>query len=377
MITPFENAAYSLHPGDVSQPVRTTYGYHIIKVTDKRQAHGKVKVAHIMKAAPPGTNEQDASKAEVAINDIYRQLQEGASFSGLAKQLSDHKESSAKGGEMNWFGTGEIIPEFTDAAFALTDTGTYSKPFRSVYGWHIVKLLDKKAPATFEESKQYLEGRLNQAKLSTESKGSFIKKLKDEYKLSVNTKVLKWFVKNSDTLIMGGRGNYDRGKMPKGNIYSFSDQVCTSVHFADYIEKNRSGITVRDPESFVNKALESRISDQIMNFEKSILETKYPEFRYLMGEFHDGMLLFDISGKKVWNRVSSDTIGLRSFYEGHRNDFLSPKGEQLKLSEVQGEVMTHYQDMLEKEWIGQLKEKYVVKIDSLVLKEILNVLKNE
>jgi peptidyl-prolyl cis-trans isomerase SurA len=377
MITPFENAAYSLNPGEVSQPVRTTYGYHIIKVTDKRQARGKVRVAHIMKSTPPGTTEQDVSKAEAAINDIYRQLQEGASFSDLAKRMSDHKESAAKGGEMNWFGTGEIIPEFTNAAFSLTDTGTYSKPFRSVYGWHIVKLLDKKAPASFDESKQFLESRLNQAKLSSESKDSFIKNLKDEYKLSVNTKVLKWFIKKSDTLIMAGRGNYNREKIPKGNIFTFSDQKCTSAHFADNIEKNRSVINIHDPESFVNKALESGISEQLMVYEKSILEKKYPEFRYLMGEFHDGMLLFDISGKKVWNRVSSDTIGLRSFYEAHRNDFLSPKGEAMKLSEVQGEVMTRYQDMLEKEWIGQLKEKYIVKIDSLVLKEILNVLKNE
>jgi peptidyl-prolyl cis-trans isomerase SurA len=377
MITPFEDAAYSLNPGDISLPVRTTYGYHIIKVTDKRQARGKVKVAHIMKTAQPGTAEQEVTKAETAINDIYKQLQQGITFSDLAKRMSDHRESAAKGGEMNWFGTGEIIPEFADAAFALTDTGTYSKPFRSPYGWHIVKLLDKKAPGTFDESRQYLESRLNQSILFSSSKESFIKNLKEEYKLSVNQKVLKWFIINTDTLIMGGMGNYNKGRMPKGNIYSFTDQICASDRFADYIEKNRSGIIVRDPESFVNKALESSMSDQLIDYEKSVLEKKYPEFRYLMEEFHDGMLLFDISGKKVWNRVSADSTGIHSFYEEHRKDFMSPQGEPMKLSEVQGEVMTRYQDMLEKEWIGQLKEKYIVKIDSLVFKEIQNVLKNE
>ncbi len=377
MITPFEDAAFRLNPGDVSQPVRTTYGYHIIKVTDKRQARGKVKVAHIMKSTPQGTPEQEVSKGEAAINDIYRQLQEGASFSELAVKMSDHKESASKGGEMNWFGTGEIIPEFTEAAFALKDTGTFSKPFRSVYGWHIIKLLDKKGPGTFDESRQFLESKINQSKLIALSKESFIETLKADYKLSVNQKALKWFINNSDTLVMGGIGNYNRGKIAKGNVYSFSDQICTSVGFADYIEKNRSAIKVRNPEDFVNSALESCISVQLMDYENSNLEKKYPEFRYLMGEFHDGMLLFDISGKKVWNRVSSDTTGLHSFYEEHRNDFLSPQGEPKKFTEVQGEVMTGYQNLLENEWIRQLKEKYIVKIDNLVLKEVQNVLKNE
>ena len=119
MIMPFEDAAYSLKKGAVSMPVRTPYGYHIIKVTDKRPSKGRIKVAHIMKAVPPGTDEKEAKQAEEEINNIYKMLQEGASFSELAKKYSDHKESAVKGGELDWFGTGEIISDFSEAAFPL------------------------------------------------------------------------------------------------------------------------------------------------------------------------------------------------------------------------------------------------------------------
>jgi peptidyl-prolyl cis-trans isomerase SurA len=377
MIAPFEDAAYKLNTGDISQPVRSPFGYHIIKIADKHPARGKVKVAHIMKAAPPGAGDQDISKAEDGIKDIYRQLQAGASFRDLAARLSDHKESAAKGGEMNWFGTGEILSEFSEAAFALSDTGAYSKPFRSVYGWHIIKLLDRKAPGTYEETRPYLESKLNQSKLNSATKASFIEKLKTEYKFSVNQKVLKWFLTKTDTLIANGTVSYNRVKIPKGNIYSFADQMFSSAKFADYIESNRAAIPFRNPDDFINTALEMKIAVHLMDYENSVLEKKYPEFRYLMGEFHDGMLLFDISGKKVWTRVSSDSTGLQTYFNAHRNNYLSPDGLPKELKDIQGEVMTGYQEMLENDWIIQLKEKYTVTVDNTVLREIEKNLKNE
>ena len=112
MIMPFEDAAYALKKGAISTPVRTPYGYHIIQVTDKRPSKGRILVAHIMKAAPPGTGEKEAKQAEEEINNIYKKIQQGISFGELAKKYSDHKESAVKGGELNWFGAGEFISDF-------------------------------------------------------------------------------------------------------------------------------------------------------------------------------------------------------------------------------------------------------------------------
>lgn len=467
MIMPFEDVAYTLKKGALSEPVRTPYGYHIIKVTDKRPSKGRIKVAHIMKAAPPGTGEKEASKAEDEINTIYKKLQEGTPFRDLAKQHSDHKESAVNGGDLDWFGTGEIFSDFSEAAFSIRDTGTFTRPVHTLYGWHIIKLLDRKPPGSFEDSKSFLENKFNQSYLNSISKKSFVEKLKKEYNFRINQDAYNWFVQSTDTLIIQGLKKYDRTTMPKVNLYSFINQGITTVDFANYIEKRGSMIVTKDSVIFINSAIETMASDQLINYENSVLEKKYPEFRYLMSEFHDGILLFEVSGKKVWNMVSNDSSGLHRYYEDHKMKKLtkqgidakiytlkSNKGEKLlsaaykkysrkpdtdnlllkklnkksdtlliinegkwfrgddpeidnlqwvtgtqsfkrggfpsivliksviepvplSFNEVQGEMMTGYQEYLESAWIGQLKENYSVKIDNLVLDEVKKKLSNE
>ncbi|MDO9580563.1 MAG: peptidylprolyl isomerase, partial [Bacteroidales bacterium] len=467
MIMPFEDVAYTLKKGSISMPVRTPYGYHIIEVTDKRTAKGRIKVAHIMKSAPPGTRDNEAKKAEDEINNIYRHLKEGKSFGELAKKYSDHKESAMNGGELNWFGAGEIISDFSEAAFSLIDTGKYTKPVRTIYGWHIIKLLDKKNPGTFEESRSFLESKINRSYLNSISKKSFVEKLKKEYNFRINPASFKWFVENTDTLIIKGFKRYKRTTMPKANLYTFANQHLTLNEFVNYIETRGSMIITRDASIFINRLIDTRVSDHIVNYENSVLEEKYPEFRYLMKEFHDGILLFEISGKKIWNRVSDDTSGLLNYYADNKNSYLSRQGVEatiyslrstngekklsaaykrysrkrdidnrliekfnnnndtlltiekniwyrgddseidniqwikgsqslqnngfpsiivvkrvldpapLKFNDVQGEMMTGYQEYLESEWIEQLKEKYSVKIDSMILEEVKKKLNNE
>jgi peptidyl-prolyl cis-trans isomerase SurA len=467
MIMPFEDAVYPLKKGSISMPVRTPYGYHIIKVADKRPSKGKIKVAHIMKVAPPGTDEKEVKKAEEEINNIYKMLQEGASFADLAKKYSDHKESAQKGGELNWFGVGEVVNDFSEAAFSISDTGKYTKPIRTIYGWHIIKLLDKKKPGSFEESRSFLENKINQSYLNSISKKSFVEKLKKEYKFSVNQLAYKWFVENTDTLIIQGLKKYQSDSIPAGNLYSFANQYLTTNEFAKYIEKRGPMIVTKDSSIFIDSSIDSRVAEDITDYENSILEKKYPEFRYLMNEFHDGILLFEISGKKVWNKETEDSLGLQRYYNVHKNSYLSRpginakiytlkslkeeksfpavfkkysqkpdadsrllkyynkkndtlltiqegkwfkgddtdidrlqwiKGEQsflrgglpsiiiinnlidpapLKFEEVQGDMIKGYQEFLESDWIRQLKEKYSVKVDSVVLEEVKKKLNNE
>ncbi len=460
MIMPFEDAVFAMTPGAISMPVRTSYGYHIIWLANKRPARGKIRVAHIMKAAPPGADEKVVARAENEINAIYQELQTGASFSELAGKHSDHKESAAMSGELNWFGAGEIISDFSEAAFMLKDTGDFSKPVRTIYGWHIIKLLERRAPGSFEESKSFLESKINQSYLNSLSRKSLVEKLRKEYHYRVNQKAFDWFVRNTDTLIIRGLSGYNNPGIPAGNLYSFANQTFKSKEFASYIEMRGSMINTRDPAFFIKNLLETRVSDHIIEYENSVLEIKYPEFRYLVNEFHDGILLFDISNNKIWSRVQEDSAGLKQYYEENKKNYITQRsidarlytlkmntGEKklftaykkfsgrqdadkrlydkftrngdtllaikegrwqtgddsdidsinwvtglqtlrkdgspalivinkvnepvpLSMKEIMGEMISGYQEWIESEWVKQLKEKYIVKIEKNVLDDI-------
>ncbi|MBA4322877.1 MAG: hypothetical protein C0408_08685 [Odoribacter sp.] len=420
-----------------------------------------------MKAAPPGTPEEVANRAKDEITDIYDQLKKGVSFSELAAKYSDHKESASNGGELNWFGAGEIISDFAEAAFSLSENGDFTKPVRTMFGWHIIKRIDKKAHGSFEEIRPWLESKINESYLNSISKKSYIEKLKREYKYRVNTNAFNWFVTNTDTLIMKGQAKYNRSGMPSGAIYTFANQQFTTKDFAASVEKRGPMIMNDDPSVYITGFINTILSDQILSYENSILEKKYPEFRYLMNEFHDGILLFEISGKKVWNKAQDDSTGLNIYYEENKNKFLTREGIEVKIyslkksdemkslskvfkkyskfsdrdkrmlekyiskndtllsikeetwykgenktidslknlkipqetiingfpsiivinktieavplpfAEVQGEMITGYQEFLEENWIKQLKGKYTVKIYHGVLEEIRKKLSNE
>lgn len=331
MITPFEDAAYKLQPGTISHPVRTAYGYHIIKVADKRASLGKIRVAHIMKNAPPGSDETVVKKAEAEINAIYDKLKNGESFAEIATEFSDHKESAASGGSLDWFGAGEITSDFAEAAFALTETGQITKPIRTAYGYHIIKLLERRPHPSFEELKPALESKMNQTYLNSLSRNSLAEKLKKEYNFNINDESLKWFINNTDTLIIQGVRKYDRSGMPEENIYTFSGGSFTNAAFADYVENRGFRIDTKDSILFIRQTLDTRSTDHILETENKRLESKYPEFRYLMNEFYDGILMFEISADKIWNPVSEDTTGLMKYYENHKKDHLKPPSLTAKL----------------------------------------------
>lgn len=109
MVYAFETAAYKTPLGEISKPVRTRFGYHLIKVNDIRNNRGEVAVAHIMLLNPK--EGEDPEAVENKINDIYKKIQQGENFEELAKQFSEDKSSASKGGVLNRFGSGQLSSE--------------------------------------------------------------------------------------------------------------------------------------------------------------------------------------------------------------------------------------------------------------------------
>jgi peptidyl-prolyl cis-trans isomerase SurA len=254
-----------------------------------------------------------------------------------------------------------MITDFSEAAFSLSDTGTYTKPFKTPYGWHIIKLIDKKPVGSYKEMKPFLESKMNQSYLNAVSKRSLIERLKVDYKLKIDPVAYNWFLRNTDTLIMQGLKKYSRDSIPEVDLYTFANQKFSASEFAAYIEKRGSMAGAADSVIFIDKSLETRITDHIFDYENSVLEKKYPDFRYLMNEFHDGILLFEITGKKVWNKVKEDEEGLNKYYQEHKSEHLGPPAIEAKLYKVTDGVQSKFIDAYRKISAKGDPDPYLVK----------------
>jgi peptidyl-prolyl cis-trans isomerase SurA len=322
MIYAFENVAYNTPVGKVSLPFRTDYGYHILMVTDRRPARGQVRVAHIFITTPEGMSEEDRAKAYEKAQMIYDSLQIGADFAKMAASYSDDPRTAKSGGEMPWFGTGRMIPEFENACFSLENIGDVSRPFKSFYGWHLVKLLDKKGIGTYEEMKPELQERANRGDRRKFQTDQYVNKLKHEYGYTEFPEGLALVHEHADTTLLDGKwkgGGLGESQVPIARI---GDRMVSTGEFVHYVLEKEARRRSKQVDAYLDEMFANFTHDQVIAYEDSKLAEKYPEFRYIYEEYHDGILLFDIMDQKVWSRAVSDTVGLKAFHKSHRNDYM-------------------------------------------------------
>lgn len=330
MVYQFENAAYSTPVGKISEITRTRFGYHLIFVTDKRKSRGEVKVAHIMVALPKDATKDQQDKAEAKIKDIYVQLNNGGDFAKLAEEQSDDKTSARKGGELNWFGTGRMVPEFESASFAIPKPGDFSEPVRTAFGWHIIKKIEEKPIGTFDESKSTLKSKIAKDARNQQSKAALISKLKIEYNFKENTKNLQEVYK-VDTALLAK--DPDAAFIAKYNkpLYTLGDSTYTQISFLNALMATRKKDKPVYTKPFIEKQYQSYIERNVMAYEEARLDKKYPDFRNLMQEYHDGILLFDLTDKMVWSKAVKDSAGLDEFYQKNKNSYMWPERVEVSL----------------------------------------------
>ncbi|MDQ3046482.1 MAG: peptidylprolyl isomerase [Bacteroidota bacterium] len=322
MVYPFENAAYTTKVGDISMPIRTRYGYHIIKVIDKRKAQGEVMVAHIMVKTTPNMTKEDSLNAYTKITEISNKLKAGAKFEELAQQFSDDKASAKKNGELPWFGTGKMPYEFEKASFALANKGDYSDIMRTKYGWHIIKLIDKRGLASFEDMKNELKTKVTKDSRSQAGRTSLIAKIKSEYKFKENLKARDEFYKVMDSSLFEGRWDIAKAASLKKPMFNFNDKVYTQADFANYISSHQSKRPKTDYKMVIIQQYKQFVDESAISYEESRLDQKYPEFKALMQEYRDGILLFELTDQKVWSKAVKDTVGSKEFYEKNKSSFM-------------------------------------------------------
>ena len=314
MVYNFETAAYSTKIGEISMPIKTKYGYHIIKVTDKREAVGEVKVAHIMFKSGQGADEKRLNEAKDKINKAAELLTNGEEFAEVAERFSEDRSTAVKGGSLPAFGVGKMVPEFEAVAFGLKEVGDISAPFRTEYGWHIITLLERKGIPAFEDVKADLKRKIERDSRGELSKQALFAKLHKTYKVMNNPSAYTGFRKVSANAV--ALGTFSTSAENTNTLVTINGKAISVNSFAEYILLNQTA------GSDIDAMYTSFVNEELLAYEESQLETKYPEYKALMKEYREGILLFDLTNAKVWTKAVEDTVGLQNFYTENSSNYM-------------------------------------------------------
>lgn len=323
MVYPFENVAFESKPGQLSNIVRTRFGYHVLKVIDKRPNSGEILTAHILLRYNDKMKHDDSVKVKQKIYEIYDKLKAGEKFADLAKNYSEDKQTAPNGGEMSWFYERKFpLEDFAKKAFALKNNGDFSEPFLTKYGWDIVKRVDWRDVPAFDAVKTELKNKVSRDPRSFLSKSSFMDKVKKEYNFKEIPKAADAFVSLIDTNYFKGTWKASAADKLNGEMFSLADKKYTQKDFAKYLESHQTRRVKTDAATVVKTQYKNFVEESLVRYEETQLAKKYPDYRNLMQEYRDGILLFDLTDRKVWSKAVKDSAGLQAFYEKNKNNYL-------------------------------------------------------
>jgi len=323
MVYPFETASYETEVGAISKVVKSQFGYHIIKVLEKRTARGRIKTAHIFVT---GSN-KPSQKAKAIIQQAYDSLQNGGDWRAICATFSEDSNTRLKGGSLPFYGLGQFPEPLLEAGFNLKTIGSYSNPVRSKFGWHIIKLEAIEPIKSLNEIRADIANGVKRTGRNQMNKNGLLKKLKLENGFKQDTSEINYVIGSvlqADTLI----------KVISGRVlFEIGSKKVLDNDFINFLmgTNQKSSYTAYDLWAFYQQFE----FDQVIHYEDSLIPTKYPEHQYLINEYKEGLMLFEIMENKVWNKAIEDSIGLNKFFKKHQTSF--PANERAEVFVIESD----------------------------------------
>lgn len=322
MVYSFENAAYNTPVGEISDPFKTQFGYHIVEVLDKRKSDGEREVAHIM--ITDKTDDSTLGNAEQRIQDIYSKLKQGESFESLAKQFSEDKSSASKGGTLRKFSKGQLSSAvFEDIAFSLTPENAISKPFKTNFGWHIVKLKKVIPVGDFNTLKPELTTKLRRDSRSKQIAENRVETLKAKYKVQNNPKALQYFVSILNDNFFKRAWSLPSTFTADKTLFKIKDKEYTYGDYGQFLINSQRKQPKKDSfTNIVNSTFQNYLAQQLTKYQEEHLEDENKDYAYVVSEYRDGLLLFDLMDNEIWNAAKKDTIALQNYFNANKTNYM-------------------------------------------------------
>lgn len=324
MVYPFETAAYQTPVGKISNIVRTRYGYHLIKINNKRKSNGSIKVAHLMLSLRNAKNQTDSAEVLKKIQAIGDRLKKGEDWHSLCSQFSEDGTTRAKGGELEWFTAGNMIPAFEDAAFKLAKNGQVSEPVLTQYGWHLIRLIERKGIEPYEKLEPVLAQKVLKDDRSELNRTVLINRLKRENNFKEYAESLMLFSKYVNPTLIAGKWSFGKNDISlRPVLFEINAEEKYSVHdffeFAEGAQKEQPEGS--SPEVYMANLYKIFVDQKLIEYEDKHLAEKHKEFKYLYDEYREGILLFKIMEQNVWAKSLVDEAGLKDFFAKNQEKY--------------------------------------------------------
>ena len=348
MVYEFEDAAYKLDVGEISKPVRSDFGYHIIKKTGERASKGQLKTAHIMVV-----NKDSLQDPKEQIDKIYVKVESGDDFHDLAKQYSDDTNTASNGGYVAPFGIGGLnSKDYENEAFQLENIGDYTEPFQTNFGWHIVKLIEVEPIQSYQDIKEDLKKRLKSSSRSKLLVSKIKEDLEARYEVIINEDAKSYFLKALDSTFNKGKWRFSPSEsLPKTYVIKVEDKEVDFKTFGEYLERQQRSLSkLPEHKIVIEDALNDLVYNELLAYHKTQLVEIDQDFANRIEEYKNGILIFDYMSTNVWGLISKDTLLQREYYASHRDEFLTD-------SKIEGQLYTSASKSSIKDVRSRLKEK--------------------